>query len=270
MKKKAVLNSFISIGSVKEFIDEIFSLVREKVPSYVCFANVHMVMEGYNDSSFQRVINQANVTAPDGKPISLFIKFFERIKQARVCGMDLMPSLLKEAEVQGKSVFFYGSTDELLKIITIKAKKEFPHLKIGGSFSPPFRKLTELENDNMIKMIREVSPDLIFVSLGCPKQEKWMAENRDKLGACLLGVGQAFKVYAGIEKRLPVWLRNLSLEWLYRFYLEPKRLWKRYLLTNSYFLFLTFNHMIFRFLAPFVKGTMTEPSLHGLNEQPGK
>ena len=267
MTKKAVLNSFISVGTLKEFIEEIFSLVQKKVPSYVCFANVRMVIEGYNDSSLQRIINQANVTAPDGKPISLFLKFFERIKQVRVCRMDLMPSLLKEAEAQGKSVFFYGSTEELLKIIVNKAKKEFPNLKISGNYSPPFRVLTELENANIIKIIREASPDLIFVSLSCPKQEKWMAENRDKLGACLLGVGLAFKVYAGIEKRLPVWMRNLSLEWGYRFYLEPKRLWKRYLFTNSYFLFLTFNHMIFRFLAPFVKGTITEPSLQVYNEQ---
>jgi len=266
MIKKAVLNSFISVGTLKEFIDEIFSLVRAKIPSYICFANVHMIMEGYNNSSFQRVINQANITAPDGKPVSVFLKFFEKINQERVCGMDLMPILLKEAEAQGKSVYFYGSTDELLKTITIKAKKEFPKLLISGAYSPPFRTLTEQENSNITNMIKEASPDLVFVSLGCPKQEKWMAENRSEIGACLLGVGQAFRVYAGAEKRLPIWMRNLSLEWAHRFLLEPKRLWKRYLYTNSYFLLLTFNHMIFTFIAPFVKGTMTEPSLHGFNE----
>lgn len=266
MTKKAVLNSFISVGTLKEFIDEIFFLVRTKIPSYICFANVHMIMEGYNDSSFQRVINQANVTTPDGKPISLFLKFFEKVRQVRICGMDLMPNLLKEAEAQRKSVYFYGSTDEVLETITKKARKEFPNLTISGTYSPPFRILTELENNNIMKTIKEASPDLIFVSLGCPKQEKWMAENRDKIGACLLGVGQAFKVYAGVEKRLPIWMRNLSLEWAYRFYLEPKRLWKRYLFTNSYFLLLSFNHMIFRFIAPFVKGTMAEPALHGINE----
>jgi N-acetylglucosaminyldiphosphoundecaprenol N-acetyl-beta-D-mannosaminyltransferase len=265
MKKKAVLNSFISVGTLREFIDEIFSLVGRKIPSYVCFANVHMVVEGYNNSSFQRVINQANVTTPDGKPISLFLKFFEKIRQDRVCGMDFMPILLKEAEAQGKSVFFYGSTDELLETITKKAKKEFPRLSISGTYAPPFKTLTTQENSEIITMIKKTSPDLIFVSLGCPKQEKWMAENRDEIGACLLGVGQAFKVYAGVEKRLPIWMRNLSLEWAYRFFLEPKRLWKRYLYTNSYFLILTFNHMILRFIAPFVKGATTEPSLHGIN-----
>jgi len=265
MVKKAVLNSFISVGTLREFLNEIFFLVGKKIPSYVCFANVHMIMEGYNNPSFQRVINQANVTAPVGKPVSLFLKLFEKIKQVRICGMDLMPILLKEAEAQGKSVYFYGSTDKLLETITQKAKKEFPKLSICGSYAPPFRTLTEQENSNINKMIRAASPDLIFVSLGCPKQEKWMAENRDEIGACLLGVGQAFKVYAGVEKRLPVWMRNLSLEWAYRFFLEPKRLWKRYLYTNSLFLLLTFNHMIFRFIAPFVKGAMTEPSLQGFS-----
>ncbi len=96
----------------------------------------------------------------------------------------------------------------------------------------------------MLDAIKKLAPDLVFVSLGCPKQEEWMAANRDHLGACLLGVGQAFNTYAGVEKRLPLWMRNLSLEWLYRLYAEPKRLWKRYLVTNSYFLLLTFTLMV--------------------------
>jgi N-acetylglucosaminyldiphosphoundecaprenol N-acetyl-beta-D-mannosaminyltransferase len=232
MNKKAVLNSFISIGTMKEFIDEIFNLVREKVPSYICFANVHMVMEGYKDSVFQRIVNQANLTAPDGKPISLFLKFFEKIKQVRVCGMDLLPKLLKQAESSSSSVYFYGTTNELLTSIIKKAKSEFPNLKICGSYSPPFRPLTEVEDNTIVELVKKASPDLVFVSLGCPKQEKWMASHKDKIGACLLGVGQAFKVYAGAEKRLPTWMRNLSLEWTYRLFLEPKRLWKRYLFTN--------------------------------------
>jgi len=244
VKKKAVLNSFISVGTIREFTDEIFYLAGNKIPSYVCFANVHMVMEGYKDNNFQKVINDANVAAPDGRPISLFLNYFEKIKQDRVCGMDLMPHLLKQAEASGRSVYFYGTTNELLATIRRKAKKEFPKLTVCGSYSPPFRTLTEMENDIIIKKIKRASPDLVFVSLGCPKQEKWMAANKDKIGACLLGVGQAFKVYAGVESRLPKWMHNLSLEWMHRLYLEPKRLWKRYFFTNTYFLLLTFKHMI--------------------------
>ena len=248
MEKVTVLRSAITTGSYHRFIDEVFSLVEHKIPSYVCFANVHMVIEGYKDDSFQEVINEANLVAPDGKPISLFVSHLSKHSQHRICGMDILPDLLKQAEAQSKSVYFYGTTDELLSSITQKAKREFPLLRISGQYSPPFRNLTESEKSSIINQIRFTSPDLVFVSLGCPKQEKWMAENRDKIGACLLGVGQAFKVYAGEEKRLPKWMRNLSLEWLYRLYLEPQRLWKRYLVTNSYFLILSIGFLFKEFI----------------------
>lgn len=248
MKRAKVLNSSISVGTYQQFIDKIFFLVHYKIPSYVCFANVHMVMEGYKDSAFQKVINNATVVAPDGKPISLFISYLNKLHQDRVCGMDLLPDLLKHSEKLGKSVYFYGTTDELLASIIQKAHKEFPALQISGYCSPPFRVLSEKENSVLIEQIKSASPDMVFVSLGCPKQEKWMAENQDKIGACLLGVGQAFKVYAGEEKRLPVWMRNLSLEWMYRLYLEPQRLWKRYLFTNTYFVLLTLAFIIREFV----------------------
>lgn len=251
MKKVAVLNSLVSVGSYRDFINQIFFLVDNRIPSYVCFANVHMVMEGYHDRAFQKVINKANIIAPDGKPISLFSRLFNGLKQERVCGMDLFPDILKEAEALGKSVYFYGTTPELLTAIEQKVKKEFPKLNVCGSYSPPFRELTTDENKQVIANITMASPHLVFVSLGCPKQEKWMAENKHKIGACLLGVGQAFKVFAGVEKRLPTWMRNLSLEWIYRLYLEPERLWKRYLVTNTFFLFLVLNHTITHFFNKF-------------------
>jgi len=248
MKRKMVLHSAITIGSYDEFISEIALLVHHKVPSYICFANVHMVMEGYKDRAFQTIMNNANVVAPDGRPISLFINYFDSLTQPRVCGMDLFPDLLKQAEISGQSVYFLGNTNEILEKITSKAKKEFPALTIRGSYSPPFTKVSEAESMLMINSIKALAPDLVFVSLGCPKQEKWMAENRDRLGTCLLGVGQAFNTYAGVEKRLPPWMQNFSMEWMYRLYVEPKRLWKRYLYTNSYFLLLTLNSAVKRFM----------------------
>lgn len=243
MKKKNIFNTIISIGTYQAFIDEIFLLVQLKIPSYVCFANVHMVIEAYHDKAFQKLINEANLLAPDGRPLSVFLRLAEGIKQDRICGMDVLPDLLKQAEAYGKSVYFYGTTNELLKIIVQKAKTEFPTLQVAGYYSPPFRTLSEKEDEAITEMINEAKPDLVFVSLGCPKQERWMAEHKNKLNVCLLGLGQAFKVYAGMEKRLPRWMRNLSLEWVYRLYLEPGRLWKRYMYTNSYFLFLTARHL---------------------------
>jgi N-acetylglucosaminyldiphosphoundecaprenol N-acetyl-beta-D-mannosaminyltransferase len=270
MKKRTVFNSKISTGTYREFIQEIFQLVKFKVPSYVCFANVHMVVEAQRDPSFQRVLNGANVAAPDGKPVSIAMKLINRQNQDRVCGMDMMPDLLREAALRGKSVFFYGDTEEMLELISTKAKREFPDLKISGYYSPPFRELSDTESEEMVSMIKNAAPDLVFVSLGCPKQEKWMAKYRDKLGSCLLGVGQAFRVYAGVEKRLPPWMRNLCLEWMFRLCLEPGRLWKRYLVTNTYFLLLTLNYVASRglqeFFAPFEKAKMPRRMLRNSDE----
>jgi N-acetylglucosaminyldiphosphoundecaprenol N-acetyl-beta-D-mannosaminyltransferase len=270
MKKSVVFNSKISTGTYHDFIREIFQLVKYKIPSYVCFANVHMVVEAQRDVSFQKVLNGANIAAPDGKPVSLAMKFINKHDQERVCGMDMMPDLLREAETRGKSVYFYGDTPEVLAAIVEKTKKNFPDLRISGSYSPPFRELSDEESADMVNMIREASPDLVFVSLGCPKQEKWMAKYRDKLGACLLGVGQAFRVYAGLEKRLPAWMRNLCLEWLYRLCLEPRRLWKRYLVTNTYFLLLAVSYLTSRalqeFFAPFEKAKMPRRALRESDE----
>jgi len=247
MKKKNIFNSVVSIGTYKAFIEEIISYAHSKIPSYVCFANVHMVVEAYHDKSFQKLVNEADLVAPDGKPLSVFLKLSGGINQDRVCGMDILPDLLEQAEASGESVYFYGSTEELLKTIIQKAKAEFPELKIAGYYSPPFRSLSEKEDEMITEKIKETHPDLVFVSLGCPKQERWMAEHKNKLNACLLGLGQAFKVYAGVEKRLPKWMRNLSLEWVYRLCQEPGRLWKRYMYTNSFFLLLAIRHLAIQF-----------------------
>lgn len=238
----------VSTGSYRDFIDAIFSLASNKIPSYVCFANVHMVIEAYTDASFRQVVNNASLVAPDGRPLSVYLQWFNGIKQDRVCGMDILPDLLKQAEALNKSVYFYGTTDALLETIVQKIRYEYPLLRVAGYYSPPFKdKLSEEESASVISMIRAASPDLVFVALGCPKQEKWMAENSQKIGTCLLGLGQAFHVYAGTEKRLPLWMRQLSLEWAYRLCIEPRRLWKRYAYTNFYFLFLVCRYAVVNF-----------------------
>lgn len=243
-RRMPVLGSFISTLSYRDFVDRIFSLVATKTSSYVCFANVHMVVEAHRDPAFRKVVNDADLTAPDGKPLSLYLRLAKGWRQDRICGMDIFPDILARAAAEGRSVYFYGTTPELLKTIEEKAHREFPALRIAGAYSPPFRALTDAEKAGIVSMINRAKPDLLFVSLGCPKQEKWMAENKDKINACFLGLGQAFKVYAGQEKRLPEWMRDLSLEWAYRLYLEPGRLWKRYLLTNSLFIWLGMRDLI--------------------------
>jgi N-acetylglucosaminyldiphosphoundecaprenol N-acetyl-beta-D-mannosaminyltransferase len=246
MERKSILGSVITLGSYSSFLDRIIDLAGHKVPSYVCFANVHMVVEASKDAQFKQVINQATIVAPDGKPLSVFLKWFHGIRQDRVCGMDILPDLLRRAEASGRSVYFYGGEQYCLDAIRERATKEFPNLKIAGMYSPPFRQLTAEEKAKDVDRIRKSGADLVFVSLGCPKQEKWMAENVKKLNACFLGLGQAFTVYAGLEKRLPRWMRALCLEWVYRLVQEPRRLWKRYLYTNAEFLRMSMRYALTR------------------------
>lgn len=224
-------------------MDELFRLATGKNSSYVCFANVHMVVEAYRDPAFQSVVNGADIATADGKPVSVFLRLFHGIRQDRVCGMDVLPDILARAEQEGKSVYFYGTTDDILAAIRERIRTQFPRLVVKGTYSPPFRTLSPEEKDEIITRINAAAPDFLFVALGCPKQEKWMAEHKGKINACMLGLGQAFHVYAGKEKRLPKWMRSLALEWAYRLMLEPKRLWKRYLVTNTLFLWLAFQQL---------------------------
>lgn len=238
MLRVKIFKTSISKGMFGEYIENIFKLTDKTLSSYVCFANVHMVMEAYKNAEFNRVLEYADIVTPDGAPISKMMSYIYGYRQDRVAGMDLLPILLSEAAKRNKSVYFYGSTPNVLQTISKKISKELPNLTIAGIYSPPFCQLTNEEEIEIIDRINTARPNLVFVALGCPKQEIWMAKNKGKINSCMLGVGQAFLVYAGLEKRLPKGMRNWGVEWLYRLYLEPGRLWKRYLINNSLFLIL--------------------------------
>jgi N-acetylglucosaminyldiphosphoundecaprenol N-acetyl-beta-D-mannosaminyltransferase len=243
-QKRRLLKSYITTGKFNEFVEQVFWLTDNKESSYICFANVHMLVEAYQDPAFNKILNEADVASPDGGPLSKLMKVQYGQKQDRVPGMDLMPRLIEEAAARGKSVFFYGSTDDVLEAVVATAKAKHPSLRVAGHYSPPFRQLTEEEDQSIVDMINATGADLVFVALGCPKQERWMAEHKGRVQACMLGVGQAYMTYAGLERRLPKWARDWSLEWTYRLYQEPKRLWKRYLVTNSTFVYLTMKDLL--------------------------
>jgi N-acetylglucosaminyldiphosphoundecaprenol N-acetyl-beta-D-mannosaminyltransferase len=236
MKKNRVLDSFISVGSFKDFIEGIFSLSEEKQSSYVCVCNVHMLVEAQKDKDFNKLLNNADIVSPDGMPIAKLLSYKYQIKQDRVSGMDLLPILIAESANKNKSVYLYGSTDDVLSRIANKAQTEFPHLNIQY-YAPPFIELSLKEDKNIVKEINSFKPDFVFVALGCPKQEKWIAANQGIINSCMIGLGGAFEVYAGLRKRAPKWMYQNSLEWLYRLLLEPKRLSNRYLRTNTLFLY---------------------------------
>lgn len=238
MEKTRIITSLITTGSYDDMVNGIFSLAQDQPSSYVCCANVHMVVEAYKDRSFNEILNNADMATPDGAPLTKSMQLLYGIKQERVAGMDLLPSLLREAEKRNQSVYFFGDTMEVLSALRDKIALDFPRLRVAGIYSPPFKQLTRTEEQDIVSMINAMSPDLLFVALGCPKQEKWMAAHKGKVNACMLGVGNAFRTYIGVLDRAPGWMQKLSLEWLYRLIQEPQRLWKRYLVTNSLFLFL--------------------------------
>ncbi|WP_303311002.1 WecB/TagA/CpsF family glycosyltransferase [Hymenobacter sp. BT730] len=244
LPKQLVLDTWISTGTTEQFVDSILALATRRASEYVCFANVHMVVEAHRHPQFRLIVNQAALVAPDGSPVAASVRWFGGGPQPRVAGMDLLPQLLEAAARQGKSVFFYGTTPAVLAAIATRAERELPTLRIAGMLAPPFRPLTPAEDEADVATINASDADLVFVALGCPRQERWMAAHKGRVPACMLGVGQAFMVYAGLERRLPPWARRLWLEWAYRLWLEPRRLWRRYLTTNTRFVYLVAARML--------------------------
>ncbi len=236
--KKRVLGIDLSTGSFDDHIHAFASLGREHRSSYVCCVNVHACVEAHNDPTFASIVNAADFATVDGMPMLKCLERFHHIKQERVAGNDIMPALMAEAERQDLGVYLYGGEQKVLDVIIAKAAQQFPKLRIVGSLSPPFRALTEAEMRETSQRINASGAHIVMVSLGCPKQERWMAAMNGQVHAIMLGLGGAFLLYAGVDSRAPKWMRDLSLEWLYRLALEPGRLWKRYLVTNTKFVWL--------------------------------
>lgn len=236
MKKKHFISLKISTGAYNDFIQEIKALALKRQSSYVCIANVHMLVEAYIKPDFANVVNHADLVTPDGMPLAKGLKTIYRIQQDRVAGMDLLPDLLVVAQQENIPVFFYGGTTAMLNNTVAYLSEHYSELTICGTYSPPFRPLTTDEERNIIETINDAKPGLVFVVLGCPKQERWMASMKNKIDACMLGVGGALPVLIGMQKRAPIWMQKNNLEWLYRLGQEPKRLFKRYLMTNSIYI----------------------------------
>jgi N-acetylglucosaminyldiphosphoundecaprenol N-acetyl-beta-D-mannosaminyltransferase len=238
MMKKQLISLQISIASFKQVIDEIIILATKKQSAYVCIANVHMLVEAHNDAAFADMVNSADMVTPDGMPLAKSIEWLYGIKQDRVAGMDVLPAVIEEAIRKNLSVFFYGGSSQMLEHTKAYIDTIYPQLQVGGMISPPFRPLTPEETEQDIAAINQSGAQIVFVVLGCPKQEKWMQAMRGRIHAVMLGIGGALPVMVGMQKRAPVWVQKSSLEWLYRLCQEPRRLFKRYATTNTVFMWL--------------------------------
>jgi N-acetylglucosaminyldiphosphoundecaprenol N-acetyl-beta-D-mannosaminyltransferase len=246
MDRKRLIGCNISLGSYSSFVE---SIIKQAATGeeffYICVANAHMMIEAHQSSSYEAIINNAGLVTPDGIPLTWALKFLYGIKQERVAGMDLLPDLLIAAEKKKIPIAFYGGTEEMLNITKEYFEKTYPNMIVANMYSPPFRPLTAEEEIKVIEMLNDSGARLIFVVLGCPKQEKWMASMEGKINAVLIGIGGALPVLVGIQKRAPVWMQKKGLEWFYRLSQEPGRLFMRYLVTNFLFIYLILKKKFF-------------------------
>jgi len=206
---------------------------------YVTVNNVHTMIEGYNNSSYQTIINEGYLSIPDGKPLEIVGRLKGNKNIFRLFGPTVMEKFIDWGRKDNITHFFFGSSEATLSKLREAIEQKYPGARIVGMISPPFKPFTEWDNESFIQSINLAKPDFIWIGLGAPKQERWMAENWAQLDQGLLfGIGAGFDYLAGNTKHAPTWMKNASLEWLYRLVQEPKRLWKRYFRTIPPFILL--------------------------------
>ncbi len=233
-----VVNLRVNVCDYDSAVARVAELVRQKNGGYICVSTVHMTMEGCDNPAYAAQVNAADMITPDGMPM-VWMQKLQGVKRAsQVRGTALMLKLLTFAETNHLTVGFYGGKQEILDEISARLKKDYPNLKVNYVFSPPFKFLTAAEDARITENIRNSKTDILFVGLGCPKQERWMAEHKDKLQSVMLGVGASFDFYAGNMRESPEWISKIGFEWLFRLTQEPKRLWRRYLILNPRFIWL--------------------------------
>lgn len=237
LKYHSILGTKINVTDMEKTVRYMEAHLEELKGHYICVSNVHTTVTAYRDPAYRAVQNGAAMNIPDGKPLSI-VQYLRGEKEAgRVPGPDLMPELFRLSEEKGYRHYFYGSTQETLDALKDKLSEKYPKMKIAGMYSPPFRPMTEEEDREAVERINAARPDFIWVGLGAPKQEKWMADHAGRVCGVMLGVGAGFDFHAGTVKRAPKWMQEICMEWLYRIGQDPKRLLVRYLDTNFSFVF---------------------------------
>jgi len=239
-----VLDTHIDAISWDDVMNRLVSWAGQRQSRYVTLCNVHSVVTASQSACHQKVLSQADLALPDGAPIAWALRREGFSHQERINGPDLTWRYLAAAERLGQSVYFYGSSDHTLAELRKQIEQTFPKLRIAGMVSPPFRALSEEEDQADVEHINQSGANLVFVGLGCPKQEAWMAAHRGRIHAVMVGVGAAFDYHAGTLRRAPAWMQRLGLEWAYRLVREPNRLLRRYAQTNSVFVFRMIKHLL--------------------------
>lgn len=238
-KTDNILGVNIAVTDMEKTIQNISEHIEKWRGKYICVSNVHTTIMAHDDENYRKVQNDAVMALPDGGPLSSYSRSHGNVHAKRVTGPDLMRECLKRSGEFGWRHFFYGASQETLDLLQDKIKERYPDAFIAGMISPPFRDLTHEEDLHFTQAINDARPDFVWVGLGAPKQEIWMAAHKDRINALMIGVGAAFDYESDNLKRAPKWMQKCNLEWLYRLLQEPRRLFKRYFVTNIKFLWLT-------------------------------
>lgn len=234
-----ILGVKLAVSNMRSVITQLSDHLEEYRGRYVCVTNVHTDVMAHDNPKYGRVQNRAVLAVPDGKPLEYMLRKKGHPEAERIAGPELLPALCALSEEKGYRHFFYGASEETLQKLKTNLMRAFPQLQIAGTYAPPFKALSETSAEEMAAeaaRINETRPDYVWVGLGAPKQEFWMARQEGRVNAVMLGVGAAFEFHAGTVKRAPKWVQDLYLEWLYRLLQDPKRLLKRYVTTNVKFL----------------------------------
>ena len=231
-------------ASYSDCIQLILSWVLGGESRYACIANVHTIMEAYDSVVFRRLVNNADLVTSDGMPLVWMMRAKGVKRQERVYGPTLMLKVIESAARENVPVGFYGSAPKVLESLVHRMQARYKGLKVAFSCSPDFRPMSPEEDASIIEKINQSGTRILFVGLGCPKQEYWMAEHRGRVNAVMIGVGAAFDFHSGVKPQAPAWMQRVGLEWLFRLAVEPRRLWKRYLYHNPRFMVLAVGELL--------------------------
>ena len=232
-----ILKTNINVTNMDDTIAYITDNLEELRGNYICVSNVHTTVMSLRDKKYRRIQNSAAMALPDGQPLAIVSRRRGYTQAQRVPGPDLMPAVLALSQERGYTHYFYGSTEQTLDKLKKVLQAKYPRLKIAGMYAPPFRELTEEEDQKIVRRINDSGADFVWVALGAPKQEKWMYAHRNRIQGLMIGVGAAFDFMAGTVKRAPMWMQKLCMEWVFRIMQNPGRMLPRYLNTNFAFLY---------------------------------
>lgn len=234
-----ILGVPVSALTLDRLLEIVGDWVRSKERHFVCTLDVHALMEGRRAADVREIYRSASIVTPDGMPLVWLLRRAGHRHADRVCGPDLMPALFDRSQTEGYRHYLYGSTERTLRLLTDRLYGSFPGATVVGSYSPPFRELLASEGEAMVARINDAAPDIVWVGLGAPKQDRWMATYRPMLNApVLIGVGAAFDMMAGTVRRAPRIVQRSGCEWAFRLLQEPRRLCSRYLKSNAGFAYM--------------------------------